>query len=121
MSYRKGVFAERELIHYLNSKGFAVIRSPSSGSHISPIDIVAIKRGLVIAIESKAWKAKPKPDKKQLKGMREWCDKAGAIGFIGWRNEGRWLFLRLEDAEAGKYDGEQWMEIHDLLSLLELR
>lgn len=115
-AYLKGVRGERELLHFLNSKGFAVSRVPSSGGYLSPIDIIAIKKGLIIAIESKAHTKKPRLERKKLKRFKEWCERAGAIGFLAWRNSGKWLFLRLSDAESGNYGDGRWIEMGNLLS-----
>lgn len=120
-AYSKGVRAERELLYFLNHKGFSVCRVPSSGGFLSPVDIVALKKGLILAIECKAHSSKPRLAKKQLASMRAWCDKAGAVGLIGWRTTGKWLFLRLEDAETGKYDDENWMEMEHLFDALDYR
>lgn len=121
-SYAKGARAELELIHYLNSVGFSCVRSASSGNFLYPMDIVAIKKGLTIAIESKNYAKKPRPDKAQLSQMSEWCAKAGAIGLVGWRTpESKWLFLRLEDAVNGNYEDENWMERDVLLKALDFR
>jgi Holliday junction resolvase len=118
-TYAKGARAESELIHYLNYKGFAVMRAPSSGGWLYPLDIVAIKKGLILAFEIKHHEKKPKIDKEQLSGLREWCNKAGAIGLIGWRSAGnKWLFLRLEDAEANKYEDENWIGMERMIDLL---
>jgi Holliday junction resolvase len=120
-TYAKGSRSERELLHLLNNRGFAVVRAPSSGGALSPLDVIAIKRGLVLGFEIKAWAHKPKIDKQQLAGLREWCDKAGAVGLIAWRTTGKWLFLRLEDAEQDKYEDENWMEKDMLFKALDYR
>ncbi|MEM5812098.1 MAG: hypothetical protein QXN71_00495 [Candidatus Aenigmatarchaeota archaeon] len=121
-TYAKGSRFERELIHFLNYKGFAVARVPSSGGFLSPLDIIAIKKGLVIAIECKAWDKLPKPSKKQLAHFREWVDKAQAIGFIAWKKPGgKWLFLRLEDAEKNHYEEENWLPMENVLNALDFK
>ena len=114
-TYAKGSRAERELLMFLHTKGFAVVRAPSSGGFFSPADIVAIKRGLVLAIECKAWAKEPRIGRKQLEGLRKWCDKAGATGLIGWRTTGKWLFNLLDQAERGNYS---WIEMDHLLMAL---
>lgn len=120
-TYSKGVRAERELLHFLNYKGFACVRQASSGGFLTPVDIVAIKGGLIIGIECKSHKTKPKLEKKQLKRFKEWCDRAGALGFLAWRREGKWLFLRIQDAEQNLYDDENWFEMDSLLEVLDFR
>ena len=120
-TYAKGARAERELLHFLDSKGFAVMRAPSSGGELSPVDIIAIKRGLVIAIESKAWEIKPKLPKDRIERLKEWSDKAGAITFLGWRTTGKWLFLQLKDVIENKYQDENWIHMENFLTALDFR
>lgn len=115
MSIRKGIFYERELLHFLSGRGFSVCRIPSSGSLLTPVDIIAMKRGLILCIECKAWSKKPKLKKTKLKNFKEWCKRAGAIGLLAWRVRGKWLFLRIEDAENGNYSDENWLEMETLL------
>jgi len=128
-AYAKGSRAERELAHFLNDKQFAVLRVPSSGGFLSPLDIVAIRRGVVLAFEIKSHRVRPRLRKEQITAFMEWCRKAGALGFVAWRRgdaEGeerlsasmRWMFLRAEDADAGRYDSENWIERDRLLMAL---
>ena len=121
MSYRNGVLYEREMLHFLNSKGFAVSRVPSSGGYLSPIDIIAIKRGLILSFECKNYSKKPRLEKNQLRRFKDWCDRAGAIGFLAWRNSGQWLFLKISDAEAGNYEDGKWIEMKNLLSAFGIK
>ena len=122
MSYRKGVRFERELLHFFNNKGFSALRVPSSGNSISPLDVIAIKKGLIIAIECKAWSSRPRIKAEKLQQMREWVDRAGALGFIAWRKpRDQWMFLRIDDAEKGKYEDENWFRMENLLNALDFR
>lgn len=116
-TYAKGARAENELLHFLNYHGFACLRQASSGGYLTPVDIVAMKKGLVLAIECKAHQKKPKLQKDKLKRFAEWCEKAGAIGLLGWRTTGKWLFLRIKDAEKGNYEDENWIEMENLLKV----
>jgi len=120
-TYAKGARAERELLHFLNSRNFAVIRAPASGGDLSPVDIVAIKRGLIIAIESKAWENKPKLPKERVDRLKEWSDKAGAITFLGWRTKNKWLFLQLKDVIENKYEDANWFPMENFLDALDFR
>lgn len=115
-TYAKGARAEREILHFLNYKGFSVCRIPSSGGYMTPADIIAMKGGLIIALECKNYSKKPRLEKKKLKRFKEWCQRAGAIGFLAWRNSSRWLFLKISDAEAGNYEDGKWIEMKNLLS-----
>ena len=109
--YAKGAGYERELLHVLKSKGYAVIRSASSGGQHTPIDILAIKKGSMLAIECKAWAKMPKLDREKVEAMEQWCDKAGAHGFLAWRkvDTHTWHFLPLADVSAGDYSEEKWL------------
>ena len=53
---RRGISGEREIIHILDSLGFAVLRAPSSGAgtKLDRPDIIAGKKGLHLAIEVKS-------------------------------------------------------------------
>lgn len=115
-TYAKGLRAEHELLHFLNYKGFSCLRQASSGGYITPVDIIAMKRGLIIAIESKAHIKKPHLEKKKLKRFKDWCERASAIGFLAWRNSGQWLFLKISDAESGNYEDGKWIRMENLLS-----
>ena len=126
-TYSKGSRAERELAHFLNHKGFAVLRVPSSGGFLSPLDVVAIRNGQVIAFEIKNHAKKPKLKKDQLNAFSEWCKKAAAMGFVAWRRTDsgetgtlsasqRWLFLPMENAQNNDYADENWIE-RDVLFL----
>ncbi len=116
MSIRKGSHYERELLHFLDSRGFAVIRVAGSGGDKTPVDIVAIKRGLVIGIECKAWAQKPKLNKERTERFKDWCERAGAIGFLAWRTTGKWLFLQMKHVTNRNYEDENWIEMESLLA-----
>lgn len=117
-SYRKGVSSERELVHLLNSRGFSVMRAPSSGGSAYPLDVVALKKGMILAFEIKTWNRKPYLEAVQVNAFREWCERAGAMGFLGWRSRGKWLFLRIEDIIAGNYKDENWISMENFLRAL---
>jgi len=106
--YAKGVRYERELLKILHSNGFSVCRAASSGGFLYPLDILAIKNGVILAFEIKRWKKEPKIDKSRLKLFAEWCERAGAIGFLAWRKK-EWLFKRLDD--------DVWIKLPDLLKI----
>ena len=120
-TYAKGARAEMELIHYLNSKNFSCIRSASSGGDLYPVDLLAIKRGLIIAFECKNHAKKPKLPKDRVDRLKEWCDKAGAIGFLGWRTKNKWIFLQLKDVLENKYEDENWINMEQLLQVFDFR
>lgn len=126
-AYSKGSRAERELAHFLNHKGFATLRVPSSGGFLSPLDVVAIRRGQILAFEIKSHAKKPKLKKDQLDRFTEWCEKANALGFVAWRRttsdndealsaSQRWMFLPIESAKRNDYADINWVE-RDVLFL----
>ena len=94
--YVKGAQAERELGKKLKELGFAIIRAAGSGGSVSTPDLVAIKKGRVLAFECKAWKTIPRLKKQEYENLKEWCQMAGAMGFMAWKNRG-WKFLGVKD------------------------
>jgi Holliday junction resolvase len=116
--YLKGAEAERELAKMLKERSFSVLRAAGSGSSISTPDLVAIKRGRILAFECKAWKTVPKLKKKEYKDFLEWCERAGAMGFLAWKNRG-WLFLNIKDVKDSniKKDG---MSFEDLMFVVDI-
>jgi Holliday junction resolvase len=93
------------------------MRAPSSGGALYPLDILAIKNGNVLAFEIKTWNRKPYLESSQVAAFREWCGRAGATGFLGWRGRGKWLFLRLEDVLASNYRDESWITMENFLAV----
>ncbi|MBI4020125.1 MAG: hypothetical protein HY367_02230 [Candidatus Aenigmarchaeota archaeon] len=124
-TYAKGAAFERELIHFFHSKGFSCVRAASSGGDICPADIIAIKKSLIIAIECKSWKDRPRLDSGAIRRYKEWCERANAMGFLAWQapksKHRRWRFLTLKDAEENKYEDENWFELDSLLKALDFR
>ncbi|MBI4173319.1 MAG: hypothetical protein HY519_01225 [Candidatus Aenigmarchaeota archaeon] len=114
--YQKGVRAELEWVKFLNYRGFGSVRSAASGNALYPVDVVAIRKGLVLAFEVKNYAKLPRLDKEQAGAMKGWCDKTGAFGFLAWRSKNGWLFLRLQDAVDGNYKNERWITMPSLLA-----
>ncbi len=112
-TYAKGSRAERELLHWLNSKDWACIRAGSSGGTISPVDVVAMKNGNILCFEIKSWAKEPRLDKGQLSRFSGWCGRAGGIGLLAWYNTNQWRFLPLKDVLAGNY--EDWLSLQDFM------
>ncbi len=118
MTYAKGVHYERSLMKFLATRGFSTLRVAGSG-HNSPADIVAIKSSRVLAIECKAHANKPRIKQEKVMEMKEWCEKAGALGFLAWRAPKKdWLFLPIESLELGRYEDEHWIDTESLLRAL---
>jgi Holliday junction resolvase len=97
--YSKGARAERELLNYLASIGYSVIRSAGSGvNSISP-DVVAVKRGKGIAFESKAWESTSisiEPEK--YESLKSWQDNSLMDTYMAWRMNGQgWYFIKLDE------------------------
>ena len=118
--YRKGARAERELLHFLNSRGCSCVRAASSGGNATPADIIAMKSGSIFAFEIKSWATKPKLDSDKIQRFKEWTDQASALGFLAWYNKNKWLFLPLKDVEANKYGDENWIEMNDFFRIFGL-
>jgi len=95
--YNKGANAERQLIHRLFEAGFSVIRTAGSGKTPLPApDIIALKRGRILAFECKAWKAKNLAiPVEQVEELLDWSEVAGAEPLIGWKIPRKgWFFLK---------------------------
>jgi Holliday junction resolvase len=116
--YVKGAQAERDLAKLLKNKSFSVIRAAGSGSSISTPDLIAIKRGRILAFECKAWKTVPRLKEKEYKDFLNWCKGAGAIGFLAWKNKD-WLFMNIKDLKKSniKKDG---MSLKDLMFVVDI-
>lgn len=119
-TYIKGARAERELLHFLNNRGCSCVRAASSGGHITPADIIAIKSGNIFCFEIKSWIKKPKLNADKIKRFKDWCEQASGMGFLAWYNKNKWLFLPLKDAEANKYEDENWIELNDFFRIFGL-
>lgn len=116
--YKKGADAERELAKMLKKRGFSVIRAAKSGGRISTPDVVGVKGGVVLAFECKNWNKKPRLKNQELKKLKDWCGQGGALGFLGWRFKGKWLFSNINELE--KDTTENTLELSDLLYVLNL-
>lgn len=99
----KGSRTERELVNLLWKSGFAVMRSPASGSgrkHPQP-DILASNGERTVGIETKATSGKAVyVGKDEVSKLREFCDSFGCEPMIGVRFDRMdWLFVSPEDCD----------------------
>ncbi len=94
MGYKKGARAERELMELLWKRGYAVVRSAGSGNTYAP-DVIAIREGVVLAFECKAWKKKEVYiPSHQMEKMLEWRKRSGAELYLAWKYPYRgWFFI----------------------------
>lgn len=100
----KGSRAERELVNKLWENGFAVMRSPASGSgrkHPQP-DILVSDGNNIFGIETKSTSSDVIYVKKnEIKKLKEFCDKFGCEALIGIRFDWHgWVFFIPEDCET---------------------
>ncbi|MEM5792854.1 MAG: hypothetical protein QXY45_00635 [Candidatus Aenigmatarchaeota archaeon] len=116
--YVKGAQAERELAKKLKTLGFAVIRAAGSGGSLSIPDLVAIKKGRILAFECKAWKKKPRLKEEEYRDFKNWCLSAGAMGFIAWKNNG-WKFLSVDDILTKNIE-EDGINFNDLIFIINI-
>ena len=115
--YRKGFRAEREILRILSANGYSCLRSASSGGFLTPVDVIAIRSGRLLALEIKSWAKKPKLARDQLSRFSDWCSQAGAHGFLAWYNQNQWRFLPLKDVEEGRYEDENWIGLDVFLKV----
>jgi Holliday junction resolvase len=102
--YRKGANAERELIHLLFKRGMAVLRVAGSGKTSLPSpDVIAMKPGLQLAIECKAWsKSYLSIANAQMDELHKWSEMAGAELYIAWKIPRKgWRFLKPSQFSRG--------------------
>ncbi|RLG91774.1 MAG: hypothetical protein DRO36_03450 [Candidatus Hecatellales archaeon] len=81
----RGVREERELIHRLDSLGFAVLRAPASGSRtkLDRPDILAGRKGFVLAIEVKTSRKKTFYVRKEsVEQLIRFSDRFGAKPYL---------------------------------------
>lgn len=92
----KGANAERELMRLFFERGFSVVRIAGSGTSPLPApDIIAIKKGRIIAVECKARKTKNLAIAVvQIGELLDWAGRAGAEPLVGWKIPRKgWFFL----------------------------
>ncbi len=85
MNLKKGIRDEYEIIHKLDRLGFAVLRSPSSGSgtKLDRPDIVAGRKGTHIAIEVKSTRKEILYiERKSVEQLVRFSDKFGATPLV---------------------------------------
>ncbi len=111
LTYRKGSRAERELIDYFSGRGYSVIRAAGSGVNSLSPDLLAFRRGMQYAFESKAIeKDNLNIDREQFVNLREWERNTGINCYVAWRKRGRqWRFIPLSlFNESEKSFGISW-------------
>ena len=104
MSKAKGSRLERELFHIFHQAGWQPIHVAGSGSAtIEAADLVAGKKGRVLAIECKSGKKARYITKKQIEELKIFSEKFGAEPWLAARfNNVEWLFLTMEDLRESK-------------------
>ena len=107
---RKGSRTERELLHKFFDNNWSCIRTAGSGSTTElATDLIAGKKGRVLAIECKSSKKEIKRYLKteQIDGLKEFSKTFGAEAWIGMRYDNEaWLFLEpkhLDKSKKGTY------------------
>jgi len=84
-------------MHLFFKQGFSVVRIAGSGTSPLPApDIIAIRKGRIIAVECKARKTKNLAvSVGQVGELLDWAKKAGAEPLIGWKIPRKgWFFLK---------------------------
>ena len=99
----KGSRTERELVNLLWDHGFAVMRSPASGSgrkHPQP-DILVSDGGKAFGIETKSsGKDTIYIGKEEIEKLEEFCDKFGCDPMVGVRFDRKeWTFFKPKELD----------------------
>ncbi len=103
---KKGINAERDLIHAFWAREWTACRVAGSGSMRYPgPDIIAIKQGKSLAIECKITKNTTKYLKKEeIEALKEYSQKSGSTALIAVKfPKQEWAFLepeKLEETES---------------------
>ncbi|EQD66107.1 Resolvase, Holliday junction-type [mine drainage metagenome] len=97
--YSKGARGERELLNFLYSKGYSVMRAAGSGVNSLGPDIIAFREGTGLAFECKAWeKTSLSIEAEKIEKLRQWQENTKMHTFIAWRMNGNgWFFISLEE------------------------
>lgn len=122
LTYRKGARAERELIEYFSSKGYSVIRAAGSGVNSLSPDLLAFRRGMQFAFESKAIeRTNLNIDRDQFLNLRKWEENTGITCYVAWRRSREpWYFVPLSlFSESEKSFGINWSNASSLGKKLE--
>ncbi len=94
--YIKGARSERELLAKFYDNGYSVLRSAGSGvSSLGP-DIIAIKDGICLSFECKAWdRGSLSIDPESFDKLLRWERNTSSHTFVAWRRKNRgWLFVK---------------------------
>ncbi|AWR99785.1 Holliday junction resolvase Hjc [Metallosphaera hakonensis] len=119
MNQRKsrGSSVERYVLSLLRDRGFAVIRSPASGSkRKDPApDLVALKNGVILLIEVKSRRKTGHIyiTKEQVAGILEFSRKSGGELFLAVKHPKLLKFIRFQ--ELKKTDGGNYVVTEDAI------
>ncbi len=104
--YIKGARSERELLSRFHSAGYSVLRSAGSGVNSLGPDIIAIKDGICLAFECKAWERnRLSIDYESFAKLRRWKENTKFPTYVAWRmNNKGWYFIELEEMKKGEKD-----------------
>ena len=102
--YVKGARSERELLNKFYELGYSVMRAAGSGVNALGPDIIAMRKGVCLSIECKAWdKGSLSLEPDQYLKLIEWERNTDGLTFVAWKikNKG-WYFIRLGEFSKGE-------------------
>ncbi|NPA86370.1 MAG: hypothetical protein GXO42_03180 [bacterium] len=82
MQYRKGYYLEHRLVQLLRRYGFWCTRLPKSGSAQVPLDVLALRPGIVLGFECKRRKAVLYSKELQPEKLLSWQEATGGKAFL---------------------------------------
>ena len=102
--YSKGARGERELLAILAEMEYSVIRSAGSGVNALSPDIIALKDGIALCFECKAWDSgSVSLDEEHYGKMAKWANNTSFPTYLAWRMNGKgWFFIRLDEFTKGE-------------------
>jgi Holliday junction resolvase len=95
--YSKGARNERELLNRFYRSGYSVVRAAGSGVNALGPDILALKDGVCLSFECKAWdRTSISLDEEHYMKLVEWERNSGSRTYVAWRMSGEeWLFVSI--------------------------
>ena len=104
--YGKGARYERELLNKLYDQGYSVMRGAGSGVNSLGPDIIAIKNGVCLSFECKAWdRNRVCLDLEGYEKLHKWQENTGFPAYLAWRMSGKgWFFIKLDELKQGEKD-----------------
>ena len=128
--YRKGKEAEYEIVRFLASMGYAVMRAPASGRRGKRIhypDVIAVREGrtLVFEVKYRSKEGTVYLFPEQVQALREYARRSGGEAYVAVKVAGwKWMkVVPVDELEECELNGRKMYRIpvHKLRSARDIR